>query len=217
MKASSFCILGIALALAAPATAQTVTQGTWTGTLNLSSGTRIDVEFMVEGENESLQIVMNAVGGPSTPLTDIELSDDGISFTWGAFSCSLERKGDSKYEGECGGVADGQLSLEAPSERSGRTDNVVTREQIAATDRGSVYDALRQLRPRWLTARGVGTRGAGNLTVSVYMGRQRMGDVEFLRTLDPQSVGEIRFYSSSEATTIFGTAGAGGVIVITRR
>ena len=215
MKMPSFGILGIAFILAAPASAPTLTVGKWTGTLNLSSGAAIGVEFTVQGEGDAMEIVMNAVNGPPQPVTDLELSDKEMSFTWGAFTCSLERKNDSKYEGECGGAADGQLSLEAPTESSTLGADVLTGEQLAETQQESVYDALRQLRPRWLRSRG-GGGATRTLTVTVYMGSQRMGSVEFLRTLDAQEIGELRYYTGSEATTRFGTDNAGGAIVITR-
>jgi len=44
-----------------------------------------------------------------------------------------------------------------------------------------------------------------------------MGTIQFLASLDPQAVGEIRFYTTSEATTLFGPRNLGGVIAITRR
>ncbi len=194
MKVSSFGILGIALGLATPATAQTVKQGTWTGTLRLATGSRIEVDFTVQGEGESLQIVMKAINGPPQPVTNVELSYNAMSFTWGAFTCSLERKNDRKYEGDCEGVAEAELTLDAPNERSSRRGDVLTGEQLMETQRMNVYEALRQLRPRWLTTRG-GARAQGQLTVSVYIGRQRMGGVDFLDTLDPQDVSQVRFYT----------------------
>ncbi len=218
MRVSSLGILGIALGLATPATAQTVKQGTWTGTLDLANGPTIQVEFTVQGEGESLQIVMKAVNGPPQPLTDVELSDKAIAFTWGAFTCSLKRKSDSKYDGECGGAADGQLSLEAPSGKPSSVKDVVTGEQLVATEQPTVYEALRQLRPRWLRSRAGSSRTSGERNeVMVYVGGQRMGTVDFLRTLDPRNVAEIRVYSASDATTIFGTGNMGGAIAITRR
>ncbi len=215
MKVSSLGILGLGIILAAPATAQTLMAGKWTGTLNFSSGPTIEVEFTVQGEGDAMQIVMNAVSGPPQPVTDLVLSDKEMSFTWGAFTCSLERKSDSKYEGECGGAADAQLSLEAPTEQSSLGGDVVTGQQLAETQQATLYDALSQLRPRWLRARGGGR--ATNLTVSVYMGAQRMGTLDFLLTLDAQTVREVRFYTGSEATTMFGSDNVGGVIAITRR
>ncbi len=184
MRVSSFGILSIALALATPITAQTSKQGTWTGTLNLATGPKFEVEFMVQGEGESLQIAMKTVNGPPQSVTDVELSDKAMSFTWGAFTCSLERKGDARYEGECSGADDAQLALEAPAGPSTTSRDVVTREQLLETQQTTVFEALRQLRPRWLRTRGR-VRQEGNVTVNVYMGGQRMGPVEFLTTIDP--------------------------------
>ena len=44
-----------------------------------------------------------------------------------------------------------------------------------------------------------------------------MGTVDFLRTLDTRNIAEIRIYSASDATTLFGTGNMGGAIAITRR
>ena len=216
MKVPSFGILGLGIIFAAPATAQTLTAGKWTGTLNLSSGASIEVEFTVQGEGDAMQIVMNAVDGPPQPVTDLELSDKEMSFTWGAFTCSLERKGRSKYEGECEGAAAAELTLEAPTEQPAASRNIVTGAELVETQQSTVFDALQQLRPQWLRARG-GGRTSGAIFVSVFVGRQRMGGVEFLDTLEPIAVAQIRFYTASEATTIFGSNTLGGVIAITRR
>ncbi len=215
MKVPSFGILGIAFILATPASAQTLTAGKWTGTLNLSSGPTIKVEFTVQGEGDAMQIVMNAVDGPPQPVSDLELSDKEMSFTWGAFTCSLERKNDSKYEGDCQGAAAAELTLEAPTQQA-RDVNMVTGAELEETQQSTVYDALQQLRPQWLRARG-GARTRGTIWVTVFIGGQRMGDVGFLRSLAPNTVSEIRFYTASEATMTFGSDNAGGVIAITQR
>ncbi len=216
MRVSYLGFLAIALGLATPATAQTVKEGTWTGTLDLTNGPEIEVEFTVQGEGESLQIIMKAVNGPPQPVTDIELSDKALSFTWGAFTCSLERKGDSKYDGHCGGAAEAQLSLEAPTRRSSSIQDVVTGEQLVETRQSTVFEALRQLRPRWLRSRGAGPAGE-RYEVNIYVGNQLMGTLDFLRTIKPEAVRELRRYTASEATTTFGTGNMGGVIAITRR
>jgi hypothetical protein len=215
MKASSFGILGLAFVLAAPAGAQTLTAGTWTGTLNLSNGPTIQVQFIVQGEGDVMEIVMKAVDGPPRPVTDLELSDDEMSFTWGAFNCTLERKGDKQFEGECGGAAEGQLSLAAPTEESA-IDNVITGEELVATEAATVFDALQRLRRLWLTGRRRVSQ-QGTTSVGVYVGNQRMGDVDYLRTLDPRTVREVRYYTPREATTIYGTDAGGGAIVVTLR
>lgn len=216
MKASSFGILGLALVFAAPAGAQTLAAGTWTGTLNLSNGPTIQVQFIVEGEGDAMEVVMKAVDGPPRPVTDLELSDDGMSFTWGAFNCTLERKGDSEFEGECSGAAEAQIALAAPTEESSASEDVVTGEELVATEAATVFDALRQLRRLWLAGRRRTSR-SGTSSVSVYVGSQRMGDADFLQTLEPRAVREIRYYTPSEATTIYGTEAGGGAIVVTLR
>ncbi len=215
MRVSSLGILGVALGLATPATAQNVKEGTWTGTLDLMNGPEIQVEFTVEGKGDSLQIVMKAIDGPPQPVTDVELSDKAMSFTWGAFTCSLELKDDSKYDGECGGAADAQVSLEAPTGRSSTSQDVVTGEQLVETEQPTLLQALQQLRPWWLRPRGVRNLG-GDVGVSIYIGNQPI-TVDILRGLNPKTVREVRRYTSSEATTIFGTGHMGGVIVITQR
>ena len=86
------------------------------------------------------------------------------------------------------------------------------------TEQLTVYEALRQIRPRWLRPGGVRTRMSGQTdNVSVYLGTQRMDGVAFLMTLDPRAVKEIRLYSSSDATTLLGTNNMGGALVITLR
>jgi hypothetical protein len=183
--------------------------------LQLSSGATIQVEFTVEGEGDAMQIVMKAVNGPPQSVTELELSDKEMSFVWGAFNCSLERKGDSRYEGECGGAAQGELSLEAPTDESSNED-IVTGDQLMATEHGNVYDALLQLRRRWLAGRSITTR-SGTTRVQVLVGSQPMGGVDALRSLDPQSVKEVRFYTGRDATTLFGMDMGGGAIVVTLR
>ncbi len=216
MRVSSFGILGLGIILAAPATAQTLTAGKWTGTLNLSSGATIDVEFTVQGEGDAMQIVMKSVSGPPQPVTDLELSDKEMSFTWGAFTCSLERKNDSRFEGDCGGAAAAELTLDAPKERSSLSENVLTGEQLVATQQATVFDAVQQLRRGWLRGRG-GARGLGNVNVAVLLGSQLMSGVDFLRTLEPSAIREVRYYTALEATTLLGRSTGGGAIVVTLR
>jgi hypothetical protein len=53
--------------------------------------------------------------------------------------------------------------------------------------------------------------------VAVYLGSQRMGDVEFLRSLALDAVDLVQYYDASDATTRFGIDNEGGAIVVTRR
>lgn len=108
----------------------------------------------------------------------------------------------------------------APPAASGerRNTNVITQEQIAASQATNAYEAISRVRPTFLRSRG---RTTINAAVSeypeVYLDGQRYGDIEILKTLSVEHVMEIRFLSSSDATTRFGTGHTAGVIeVITR-
>ena len=215
MNVSSFGVLSLAIALAGPASAQTLAAGKWTGTLQLSTGATIEVEFMVRGQGEAMEIVMKGVSGPPQPVTDLELSDKEMSFEWGAFNFVLERKGDSRWEGQCSGAADGQLFLEAPTDDEPAGD-ILTGEQLVETEQANVFDGVLALRRRWLSGRAITTR-SGTTAVSVLLGSQRMGGVDFLRDLEPQAVREVRFYPALEAVTLFGKHASGGAIVVTLR
>ncbi len=95
--------------------------------------------------------------------------------------------------------------------------NVLTNEDIRAHEYGNVYDLIEAERPWWLR-----TRGAKSFTqetpIMVYMDGSQVGTVEELRIMSPFQYGEIRFYSSGQAQTRFGTGNASGAIeLITQR
>ena len=74
-----------------------------------------------------------------------------------------------------------------------------------------LYQAIRQLRSRWLTSRG---RGAPRVHVD---GGAR-GGIQELQNIRVAEVQEVEFMSASDATLRFGTGyDAGAIIVTTRR
>lgn len=109
-----------------------------------------------------------------------------------------------------GGCSAGsQEAADAPSAGPG----VLTREQIAATDQRTAYDAIRQLQPLWLQTR---RRSTGDIDpVWVYVDGVRRGDVTELRLMNADSILEVRHLSAADATTRFGTGHSSGVIVVT--
>lgn len=219
MRTHRHCLFGIAaVVVAVPCAGQTLAPGMWTGNLKLDGGPTISVEFTLTSAGDALQATMNAVGGPVSPVTQLQTDGDALTFQWGSFACTMDRKNDSKYEGECrdgdGGESELTLALSAAPPRS--DDDVLTREDLLETQETTVYDALARLRPRWLRARGP-QRVGHTATVAVYLGSQRMGEVEFLRSLAPDAVDQVRYYDASDATTRFGINNEGGAIVITRR
>jgi hypothetical protein len=103
-------------------------------------------------------------------------------------------------------------------ERTTRNRNLITLEELAPFAQLSAYEAVQQLRPRWLTAdRAVNVRGSGHLAPRLIVDGMPRGPLEGLRAISVHSIEEIRFMNSSDATTRFGTGYAAGAIeVITR-
>ena len=109
----------------------------------------------------------------------------------------------------CGGARTG-----AP--RNNR--EVITREQIDQAQTSDAYILIQRLRPDYLRPRGGPSINRGAPLAVVYVDGVRRGDPNVLRNIRPDDVQEIRFHSSSDATTRWGTDHAGGVIeILTRR
>lgn len=73
------------------------------------------------------------------------------------------------------------------------------------------YDAVRRLRPMWLRARG------GAAPQVIVDGNRAAGGLEALRSMRASEIQEMRYLSSSDATTRFGTGFDGGAILVTTR
>ena len=100
-----------------------------------------------------------------------------------------------------------------------RRFNVITAEEIATSQTATAFDAVRELRPQWLQARGpdlvtVGGRPGPQVAIDDVI----RGGLDELRAVRVGSIHEIRFISASDATTRWGSGVQGGVIeIITRR
>jgi hypothetical protein len=91
--------------------------------------------------------------------------------------------------------------------------DVLTQEQLAATNQRTAYDAIRQLQPRWVTTR---RRSTGAVDpVWVYVDGARRGDVEELRMMETSAVIEVRHLDATDAMTMYGTGHSSGVILVT--
>ena len=92
-----------------------------------------------------------------------------------------------------------------------RNRNVLTAEELAALDgTADAYDAVRRLRGTWLT-------GRGNTPPRVFVDGVNLGGPDVLRNYRIDSVREIRFIPSSDATLRFGTGFGGGAIEVYTR
>ena len=104
----------------------------------------------------------------------------------------------------------------APGTR--RSANVITADEIAATNTTTAYEAVEKLRPSFLQSRGSNLSGSDNGLADVYVGLQRYGDVNALRNIPALEVQEIRFYKGAEAATKYGMqnpTGINGVLEVT--
>ena len=71
--------------------------------------------------------------------------------------------------------------------------NRISRDELIALGQASAYDAVEQLRRRWLQARGTAD-GFGGGTASlpeVYVDGSRRGDMEYLRSMQADQIGSI--------------------------
>ena len=101
-----------ALVVTTSGTGQSLTEGTWQGSLTNPLGKRYDISYTIEYEEETRPpvIVMVNMDLEPTPdftyvLKDIELTEQGISFkiprAHDTRICSLQKQQDLSYSGEC--------------------------------------------------------------------------------------------------------------------
>jgi hypothetical protein len=96
--------------------------------------------------------------------------------------------------------------------------NKITAQQLARITADNAYDAVRLLQPQWLEDRGANTFNGPPATAVVFIDGARVGDLEHLRNVQINSVSEIRYLTSGEASNRYGMGLARGVIeVITKR
>jgi hypothetical protein len=111
----------------------------------------------------------------------------------------------------------GQRSSSGTSPRSDA--NLITAEELGRTVSITLYDAVRRLRPTWMT-RGQPTAVHPEYgEVVVYVDGTRFGNLESLRQLTPHGIASVRYHSPGSAAGKFGPGhllGAIEVITIDR-
>lgn len=100
--------------------------------------------------------------------------------------------------------------------RGSHGGNVITRDELDRVPGTTVYDAIQQLRPGWLS-RPTAPTVVGTNPVMAYVDRHRFGTAEDLRNLPTSEVERIELVSAADATTRYGTGHPSGVIEITTR
>ncbi len=100
-----------------------------------------------------------------------------------------------------------------------RRSSVITAEEIATSRTTTAFEAVRELRPQWLQARGpdlitVGGRVGARVAIDGVM----RGGLDEMSAVRVGNIQEIRYIRALDATTRWGAGVQGGVIeIITKR
>lgn len=92
-----------------------------------------------------------------------------------------------------------------------RDPDLILAEELADYSTMRLTDAVRQLRPRWMSVRGSATGSA----VPVVMDGGAPQDWAIMDSLRPDQVRSIRFHSAADATMRWGTGFPNGLIEVT--
>ncbi len=98
---------------------------------------------------------------------------------------------------------------------SGNTD-LIEREDILGSNRGTAYEVVEMLRPQWLRARSDQSvlREGGIL---IYVDDVRYGDLNSLRAINAREIFRMQRYNSTAASQRWGPGHSEGVIYISTR
>ena len=92
--------------------------------------------------------------------------------------------------------------------------NVLTYDDLVATNQTTIYMAIQSLRPRWLRPRGQ-TSLTGSTVVTVFFDGTPRGNAADLNSMRLTDVVDVTYFSASDAAFRFGTiAGNGGSIEV---
>ena len=88
---------------------------------------------------------------------------------------------------------------------------LLTEDELGRASVNNVFDAVQRLRPAWLMPRYAGgTRGYP----AIFVGSQRYGEVETLRTIETANVREVHYFDAVSASSRFGRNVPFGVIQV---
>jgi len=100
----------------------------------------------------------------------------------------------------------------------GGSGTLLTKEQLSTANADNLYEAILRLRPNWLTSRGPTSVSNSTPTgVDVYMGNNLLGKADFLQTVLPGDVDEVRYWDPGSAAARFGMGHPRGVIELTKK
>jgi hypothetical protein len=101
--------------------------------------------------------------------------------------------------------------------------DAITRAEVSASNATNAYELVNRLRPNWLRATATGTIGGGNITrqaILVYLDRQRLENLDALKTVSVDVVDSASWIDPSRVQTVMPDVPSGpiaGAIVIRTR
>lgn len=98
--------------------------------------------------------------------------------------------------------------------RSRSSSDVITAEEVQATNRNTVYEVVQRLHPEWLRSRGSATMDPEGTGIVVLLNGSRMGGIPALRQIPASGVSSIEYVDGPTATQRWGTGFGHGAIVV---
>lgn len=115
-----------------------------------------------------------------------------------------------------GGAVAGATALSSTQAHAQRHQNRLTGDELRATSKDNLFDAIRALRPNWMARRGRGSISTMEY-VKVYRDGMQQGPPAVMRDMNLEEVTEVTYLSASDATTRYGTGHESGAILISTR
>jgi outer membrane cobalamin receptor len=98
------------------------------------------------------------------------------------------------------------------------SNNIITQEEIDASEATNVYDVIARLHGNYLSDRGpVSIKSNRHARAIVFLNDQEYGIPETMRNIPPGRIAEIRYFSGTDASARFGSQYGGGVIQLISR
>ena len=98
-----------------------------------------------------------------------------------------------------------------------RSPNAITTAELRQAEGLTAFQAIQQMRPRWLRGRGVSSVFGGLILPKVVVDETQYREIQDLRSMSVSAIAELRFLSAADATTRFGTGYPAGAILVSLR
>ena len=94
--------------------AQSLTSGTWTGSVTGPGGDPLAVTFEISAAGDSIAILIKTPDRGDYPVTNARIAGDALTFTFQpgpTVNCRLIHQGDGSYLGECADEGDVRATM----------------------------------------------------------------------------------------------------------